>query len=100
MNISESEHLKLLTELLIAINPILIAAFILGILFGVLLFSNLIDRLTKLSDRFRRPHRIKHSLVDGDFEYLYLFRGRYYSLIEYQDLRREVRRNFINKKNC
>lgn len=100
MNISESEHLKLVTELLIAINPILFGVFILGILFGVLLFGNLMDRLTKLNDRFRRPRRIKHSLQNGDFEYLYLFRGRYYSLNKYQDLRREFRRNFIIKKNC
>lgn len=79
-----------------------IAVFLLGIFTGVFFFSDLVRRLDSLSERFRRPRRIKRSAdfaEYGDFEYLYLFRGRYYSLGEYEDLRAKARNKFLNKRN-
>ncbi len=94
--------LNSLTDLLISLNPVFIAVFILGLISGVFFFSDLVNRLDRLSYRFRRPRRIKRSAdfgEHGDFEYLYLFKGRYYSLGEYQDLRAKARNKFLNKRN-
>ncbi|MFT0696674.1 hypothetical protein ACDX34_21545 [Acinetobacter bereziniae] len=43
------------------------------------------------SDHFKRPKRIKFASLDNDsIEYLYLFRGRYYTSVQYQALRRQA----------
>ncbi|WP_155757148.1 hypothetical protein [Acinetobacter sp. CIP-A165] len=43
------------------------------------------------SDHFKRPKRIKFASLDNNsIEYLYLFRGRYYTSVQYQALRRQV----------
>ena len=102
MNISQAEWLKLINELLGGLTPIFIAVFIVGIITGVFFFSDLVNRLDRLSYRFRRPRRIKRSVdfgENGDFEYLYLFKGKYYSLGEFQDLRAKARNKFLNKRN-
>lgn len=97
-----SEQLQSTTELLTALNPIFIAIFLFGIFTGVFFFSNLMIRLHRLSECFRRPRRIKRSAdfgEYGDFEYLYLFRGRYYSKGEFDELRAKARNKFLNKRN-
>lgn len=102
MNSTQIDQTRLLTELLTALNPAFIAIFILGLVTGVFFFSNLVNRLEMLSERFRRPRRIKRSAdfgVHGDFEYLYLFRGRYYSKGQYNELRAKARNKFLNKRN-
>ncbi|NUF65007.1 hypothetical protein HUN33_18360 [Acinetobacter bereziniae] len=102
MTSSEFEQLKLIQQLLSDLNPIFISIFIMGIITGVFFFTDLVNRLDRLSYRFRRPRRIKRSAdfgEHGDFEYLYLFKGRYYSLGEYQDLRAKARNKFLNKRN-
>lgn len=99
MNISQAEQLKLINELIISLNPIFIGIFILGVITGVFFFSNLVQSLDRLSYRFRRPRRIKRSAENGNFEYLYLFKGKYYSLVEFQDLRAKARNKFLNKRN-
>ena len=103
MNISQAEQLKLLNELLLGFSPIFLTVFILGIVTGVFFFTDLVNRLDRLSERFRRPRRIKRSAdfgEHGDFEYLYLFQGRYYSLGEYEDLRAKVRNKFFIKHDA
>lgn len=84
-------------ELLNALNPAFIAVFILGIITGVFFFSDLMTRLDRLSELYRRPKRIKFGDLNGrverkdDFEYLYFYRGRYYTNEQYQFLKREQR---------
>lgn len=102
MTPSEFEQLKFIQQLLSDLNPIFISIFIMGIITGVFFFTDLVNRLDRLSYRFRRPRRIKRSAdfgEHGDFEYLYLFKGRYYSLGVYQDLRANARNKFLNKRN-
>lgn len=102
MNISQAEQLKLLNELLLGFSPIFITVFILGIVTGVFFFTDLVNRLDRLSEHFRRPRRIKRSAdfgEHGDFEYLYLFRGLYYSKGEFDEIRAKARNKFLNKRN-
>ncbi|CEI53799.1 hypothetical protein [Acinetobacter bereziniae] len=102
MTSSEFEQLKFIQQLLSDLNPLFIGIFIFGVITGVFFFTDLVNRLDRLSYRFRRPRRIKRSVdfgEHGDFEYLYLFKGRYYSLGEYQDLRANARNKFLNKRN-
>lgn len=90
---TQLEQAQIATEFLNAISPMFVAVFILGLLTGVFFFGRLIHSLDRLSVRFRRPKRIK-AVRDfkehGDFEYLYLFQGRYYSLGEYQERKKQV----------
>lgn len=82
-------------ELLNGLNPAFIAVFILGIMTGVFFFSDLMTRLDRLSDLYRRPKRIKFANLNGrqerkdDFEYLYFYQVRYYTNDQYQFLKRE-----------
>jgi hypothetical protein len=90
---TQLEQAQMATQFLNAISPILVGVFIFGLLTGVFFFSRLVHSLDRLSLRFRKPKRIK-AVRDfkehGDFEYLYLFKGRYYSLGEYQELQKQV----------
>lgn len=90
---TELEQTKLATDLLNALSPMFIYVFISGVVFGVFFFGRLIDSIDRLGQRLRRPKRIK-AVRDfkehGDFEYLYLFNGRYYSLGEYQERKKQV----------
>lgn len=86
---------QLATELLNAFTPSLIASFIFGLIVGVFFFSNLMTRLDRLSELYRRPKRIRFANLNGqiernsDFEYLYFYQGRYYTNDQYQFLKRE-----------
>lgn len=52
-------------------------------------FFKFITNLT--SEHFKRPKRIKFASLDNDsIEYLYLFKGQYYTSIDYQALRRQA----------
>ncbi|HCA5058632.1 TPA: hypothetical protein MW168_001202 [Acinetobacter baumannii] len=52
-------------------------------------FFKFITDLT--SDHFKRPKRIKFASLDNDsIEYLYLFKGQYYTSVQYQALRRQA----------
>ena len=102
MTLSQAEQLKLINDLINGFMPAIYITFLLGIITGVFFFSDIVNRLDRLSYRFRRPKRIKRSAdfaEHGDFEYLYLFKGRYYSLGEFQDLRAKARNKFLNKRN-
>ena len=102
MTLSQAEQLKLINDLINGFMPAIYITFVLGIITGVFFFSDMVNRLDRLSYRFRRPKRIKRSAdfgEHGDFEYLYLFKGRYYSLGEFQELRAKARNKFLNKRN-
>lgn len=90
---TELEQAKIATDLLNALSPMFIFVFITGAVCGVFFFGRLVESLDRLGTRLRRPKRIK-AVRDfkehGDFEYLYLFQGRYYSLGEYQERKKQV----------
>ncbi|WP_023269820.1 hypothetical protein [Acinetobacter gyllenbergii] len=90
---TDLEKAKFVTDLLNGLSPLFIAAFLFGILVGVFFFGRIVDVIDRLGSRLRRPKRIK-AVRDfkehGDFEYLYLFQGRYYSLGEYQERKKQV----------
>ncbi len=92
---TQDQKVQLATELLNGLTPVLIAAFIFGLITGVFFFSNLMDRFDRLSELYRRPKRIRFANLNGrierksDFEYLYFYQGRYYTNDQYQFLKRE-----------
>ncbi|MQZ29580.1 hypothetical protein F4U02_00945 [Acinetobacter haemolyticus] len=97
---TELEHAKIFTDLLNALSPMFIASFIFGIVTGVFFFGRLVDSIDRLGSRLRRPNRIKAARdfgEHGDFEYLYLFKGRYYCLGEFQQLKQEAKNNFLKR---
>lgn len=103
---TELEHAKIVTDLLNSLSPAFIAVFILGLFTGVFFFGRLIDSIDRLGERLRRPKRIK-AVRDygehGDFEYLYLFNGRYYCLGEFQQLKQAAKNKFLKRiknKEC
>ena len=49
---TDYQQVKLVTDLLISLNPVFIAVFILGLISGVFFFSDLVNRLDRLSYRF------------------------------------------------
>lgn len=59
---------QLATELLNAFTPSLIASFIFGLIVGVFFFSNLMTRLDRLSELYRRPKRIRFANLNGRIE--------------------------------
>lgn len=75
---------------------------IIGLVAGFLIsraFFDLIKFISGLtSDHFKRPNRIKFASLDNDsIEYLYLFKGRYYTSQQFQTLRRQAIERFKEK---
>lgn len=92
---TELEQAKIATDLLNALSPMFIFVFMSGLVFGVFFFGRVVESLDRLSVRFRKPKRIKFGNLNGrherkdNFEYLYLFRNEYYTLDQYQFLKRQ-----------
>ena len=100
MNISQAENIKLLNDLLICMNPIFICIFIFGIVTGVFFFSDLVNRLDRLSQRFRCPRRIiVHDQINDVYCYVYRFKGKYYSEDEFKRRKAIALNKFLNKRN-
>lgn len=82
---TELEQAKLATDLLNALSPMFIYVFISGVVFGVFFFGRLIDAIDRLGHRLRKPRRIRFRNMNGrteradNFEYLYLYKGDYYT---------------------
>ncbi|ENX04613.1 hypothetical protein [Acinetobacter courvalinii] len=102
---TELEHAQIVTELLKSFNPLFSGVFLLGLFTGVFLFGRLIDSIDRLGERLRRPNRIRFRNMNGrqergdNFEYLYLFRGEYYTLEQRNFLVEQQRSKYRNKKN-
>lgn len=97
---NELQQLELVTDLLIQLNPLFILIFILGILTGVFFFTDLINRLDRLSSRFRYPKRITvHDQINDIYCYVYRFKGKYYSETEFNRRRAIARNKSFNKKD-
>ncbi|MBJ8499139.1 hypothetical protein [Acinetobacter oleivorans] len=100
---TELENARIVTELLNSLSPLFIAAFILGLLTGVFFFGRLIDSIDRLGERLRRPKRIRFRNMNGrhergdSFEYLYLFKGEYFTLEQQQFLKRQALQRLRNK---
>lgn len=85
------QSIQAVTDLLVQLNPAFIAIFIFGLITGVFFFSDMINRLDRLSDRFRRPRRIKaFDEINQMYVHLYLFKGQYYGLAEFEARRKEA----------
>ena len=82
---TELEQAKLATDLLNALSPMFIYVFISGVVFGVFFFGRIIDSIDRLGYRLRKPRRIRFRNMNGrtergdNFEYLYLYKGDYYT---------------------
>ncbi|MDA3451974.1 hypothetical protein MKL33_15010 [Acinetobacter sp. AOR43_HL] len=100
---TELENARIVTELLNSLSPLFIAVFILGLLTGVFFFGRLIDSIDRLGERLRRPKRIRFRNMNGrhergdSFEYLYLFKGEYFTLEQQQFLKRQALQRLRNK---
>ncbi|MBJ9905338.1 hypothetical protein [Acinetobacter bereziniae] len=91
MTQSEFEQLKFIQQLLSDLNPLFIAIFIFGIITGVFFFTDLVNRLDRLSYRFRVPRRIKaFDEINQMYVYLYRFKGKYYGLAEFEVKKKEA----------
>ncbi|KXZ67575.1 hypothetical protein AVENLUH5627_02104 [Acinetobacter venetianus] len=99
---NQLEQAKIATDLLNALSPMFIYVFMSGVVFGVFFFGRLVDSIDRLGVRLRRPKRIKAARdfgENGDFEYLYLFKGRYYCLGEFQQLKQAAKKTMRQKLN-
>jgi hypothetical protein len=94
---TEIEQAQIATNFLNAISPVLIAVFLLGLLVGVFFFGRVVESIDRLGHRFRRQRRIKFA-TGATFEYLYLFKGRYYKHSEYQQVLKDNSMSFITYK--
>lgn len=102
MTPSEFEQLKFIQQLLSDLNPIFISIFIMGIITGVFFFTDLLNRLDRLSYRFRVPRRIKaFDEINQMYVYLYRFKGKYYGLAEFEAKKKEAIASYksFNKKD-
>lgn len=98
---TEIEKAQLASDLLNGLSPLMTGCFLLGLIVGVFFFSRLAQTIDRLGYRLRNPRRIKRACDfgnHGDFEYLYLFKGKYYSLGEFQILKNELLNNCGVKK--
>lgn len=86
---TELEKAQFASEMLNGLAPLFTGSFLLGLLVGVFFLGRLADFIDRFSYRFRKPRRIRF----GDFEYLYLFNDKYYSLAEYEKLKKEFSLN-------
>lgn len=99
---TELEHAQIVTELLKSFNPVFMGVFLLGLLSGVFFFGRLIDSIDRLGERLRRPKRIRFRNMNGrhergdDYEYLYLFKGEYYTLEQRNFLVKQQREKYRN----
>ncbi|MGQ4614234.1 hypothetical protein ACUIJ1_15515 [Acinetobacter junii] len=97
---TELEQAKLATDLLNALSPMFIYVFISGVVFGVFFFGRLIDAIDRLGYRLRRPKRIRFRNLNGrhergdSYQYLYLFKGEYYTLEQRDFLLNERLKNY------
>ncbi|ENU29613.1 hypothetical protein F991_02100 [Acinetobacter sp. CIP-A165] len=74
-----------------AANYMLIIGLVAGFIISRIFFEFFQFVVNLTSDHFKRPKRIKFASLDNNsIEYLYLFRGRYYTSVQYQALRRQV----------
>lgn len=88
---TDYQQVKLVTDLLTQLNPLFIFVFILGLITGVFFFSDLVNRLDRLSGRFRSPRRIKaFDEINQMYVHLYRFKGQYYGLAEFESRRKEA----------
>lgn len=91
MTPSEFEQLKFIQQLFSDLTPVFFSIFILGVITGVFFFADLVNRLDRLSHRFRVPRRIKaFDEINQMYVYLYRFKGSYYGLAEFESKRKEV----------
>lgn len=73
-------------------------SFAFGIFFGSVITGFFTKLLNIFANRFERPRRVRVHLPDhevGQFEYFYMFKGRYYTLGEYQDLQKTSRKYIV-----
>lgn len=102
---TELEHAQIVTELLKSFNPVFIGIFLLGLLTGVFFFGRLIDSIDRLGERLRRPKRICFRNMNGrqergdNSQYLYLFKGEYYTLEQRNFLVEQQRAKYRKLKN-
>lgn len=90
---TELEQAQFASEFLNGLAPLFTGSFLLGLLVGVFFFGRVAQFIDRLGYSFRKPRRIKRSCdfgQFGDFEYLYLFKGKYYCLGEYEKLKKEL----------
>ncbi|WP_245114248.1 hypothetical protein [Acinetobacter pittii] len=74
-----------------AANYMLIIGLVAGFIISRIFFEFFQFVVNLTSDHFKRPKRIKFASLDNNsIEYLYLFRGRYYTSVQYQALLRQA----------
>lgn len=74
-----------------AANFMLILGLVAGFIISRTFFEFFQFVVSLTSDHFKRPKRIKFASLDNDsIEYLYLFKGQYYTSVQYQALRRQA----------
>ena len=91
--LTELEQAQFASQMLNGLAPLFTGSFLLGLLTGAFFFGRFARIIESLACDFRRPTRIKRYCdygALGDFEYLYLFKGKYYSLGEYENLKKEL----------
>lgn len=94
------QSIQAVTDLLVQLNPAFIAIFIFGIITGVFFFSDLVNRLDRLSSRFRYPRRITvHDQINDVYCYVYRFKGKYYSESEFNRRCAIARHKSFHKKD-
>lgn len=82
-----------------AANFMLILGLVAGFIISRTFFEFFQFVVSLTSDHFKRPKRIKFASLDNDsIEYLYLFRGRYYTSKQYQALKRQAIKCFKAKE--
>ncbi|USA44945.1 hypothetical protein NDN11_09370 [Acinetobacter sp. C26M] len=83
---TEVERAQLALELLNAFVPLLVGAFLLGLLVGVFFFSRLADFIDRIADK-KKPNQVTFSYQSGTYEQeLYRFEDKYYPLEDYETL--------------
>ncbi|WP_151766204.1 hypothetical protein, partial [Acinetobacter colistiniresistens] len=83
---TEVERAQLALELLNSFVPLLVGAFLLGLLAGVFFFSRLADFIDRIADK-KKPVQITFAYQSGSYEQqLFRFEDKYYQLSDYQIL--------------
>lgn len=75
---TNDEKARLAADLFTALNPLMIACFLLGLIFGVLFFSGLFRFLDRFLESLM-PSEINYVSDFGEKKTLYRFKRNYYS---------------------
>lgn len=83
---TEVERAQLALELLNAFVPLLVGAFLFGLIIGVFFFTRLADRIERIADK-KKPAQVTFAYQSGAYEQeLYRFENKYYPLEDYETL--------------